>query len=326
MSVQDIQAENQQVKKLSGFSVKIHSLLHNESKAPCTHKPDITYRSEVSCNLQIFPGIKLQLSSRQPVTFLQWLHSSSTSTVILCHGIWTHNMQNLLNKLSNVSNVSSVNSSALITIWYVNGFTTINIIPGNFQRYTPPLYYLARQCDCCQLQHAQHDMQIWPMLGHHVEGGHQCPTGHMCCCQKSLLRHSEAAARCDASHRLSAPHNSRQAGALLQEGVMSHGSHLSPHHYFQLVPQLDNRMRQQHVSALFITLSQYGNTPGSANYIILWHFRSFLQHTQLLPLLYNWKTQNHSHKFNHQPYSIALAAKTMPGRKWWCHYHSPQQL
>lgn len=178
---------------------------------------------------------------QQPVTFLQWLHSSSTSTVMLCHGIWTHNMQNLLDKLSNVSNVNSVNWSALITIWYVNGFTTINIIPGNFQRYTPPLYYLAWQCDCCQLQHAQHDMQIWPKLGHHVEGGHQCPTGHMCCCQKSLLRHSEAAARCDASHRLSAPHNSRQAGALLQEGVMSHGSHLSPHHYFQLVPQLDNR-------------------------------------------------------------------------------------
>lgn len=203
--------------------------------------------------------------------------------------------------------------------------------------YTPPLYYSARQCDYCQLQHAWCGMPIWPMSDHHVEGGHQLPIGHMCYCQKPWLHHSEAAAPYDVNHRLFVWQKSQQAGVLLQGGVMLHGWHLSPHHCFQLAPQLDNRgwednsmcwysssqcdnsmsqhgnttgsagnrgwednsVRQYSSLQCDDSMSQRGNTTGSANYIILWGFCGFLECRQLLPLLCTWKTQNHFHKFTH---------------------------
>ena len=153
------------------------------------------------------------------------------------------------------------------------------------------------------------------MSDHHVEAGHQLPTGHMCYCQKPWLHHSEAAAPYDVNHRLFVWQKSQKVGVPLQGGVMLHGWHLSRHHCFQLAPQLDNRgwednrmcwysssecgdslskhgnaigsadnkgwednsMCWYSLSECDDSLSQHGNTLGSANYIILWDFCGFLE-------------------------------------------------
>jgi len=109
------------------------------------------------------------------------------------------------------------------------------------------------------------------MSDHHVEAGHQLPTGHMCYCQKPWLHHSEAAAPYDVNHRLFVWQKSQKVGVPLQGGVMLHGWHLSRHHCFQLAPQLDNRGWEDNRMCWYSSsecddsLSQHGNAIGSAD-------------------------------------------------------------